>query len=226
MMKNRKISSRAVILGLRNSDTYIVMVHMKYISKPFLIDIFIVVSGVIGSAIFYSFLSPWAAASADSTTYLRMAEEMQKGHWHIDHWIRGAYVGPPVFPALVALVEWVIPGFEKAGTLVAIVSISASVIPVYLLSWYLYGRRSAIIAITLTIFNAWFYYYGLSPLTDSLFTAIFLSGILLTLLAYTKKLPLLWFAAGISGGLALLTRDAGIILPLSPSSAVQKSKFR
>ncbi len=187
---------------------------MKFLSRYSLFNILVICIGVIGSVCFYSYISPWVVVMTDSTTYLRMAEEIQKGNWYIDGWIRGIYYGPPLFPAAVAVVEWIIPGFVKAGTIVSIISASAVVIPINLMASRLYGKMAGLIAIPLTILSSYYFLFAIYPLTESLFTVIFISGILLMLLALNRGAPFLWLLLGLTGGLAWMTRDVGITLPI------------
>ena len=177
------------------------------------LNFFPLILGVAGAVALCSYISPWAAVKPDSTIYLRMAEEIQKGYWHIDQWGRGAYSGVPMYPMLVALVEWVIPGLETAGTLAAIMPAAIVVVPLFFLARHFYGKKAAWIVIPLTIFNPWYLDYASLPLTEALFTLLFLSGILLLLYALTKNSPKLWFATGVVSAAAWVTRDAGIILP-------------
>lgn len=173
-----------------------------------------IIVGMIGTVILYSYISPWIPINSDSITYLRLAGEIQKGSWHIDAWIRGVtYSTTPLYPALIALMEWVIPGFDTAGTLVAILAASVIVIPLFLLARRFYGEKVAWAAIPLTILNPWYLRYGSLILTESLFSLFFLAAIFLTLWALTRNFPLPWFLAGVMGGAAWMTRDAGIILP-------------
>src|SRR3990172_13170714 len=86
---------------------------------------------MLGTAIFVAYLSPWSAGVTDATMYLRMAQEIQKGRWHIDNWSRGSYVGPPLYPLFVAILEWFFKDFERAGTIVSIAASSLLVIPIF-----------------------------------------------------------------------------------------------
>ena len=172
-----------------------------------------IVLGMVGTAILCSYLSPWAVTMPDSATYLRMAEEIQKGYWHIDQWIRGVYSGPPLYPMLVALLEWVIPGFETAGTLVSILSATVAVIPLFFLARHFYNEKVAYLAVPLTILNPWYLEYMILPLTEALFTFLFVAGLYLILCAVTKNSSKLWLTVGVASGAAWMSRDAGIILP-------------
>jgi len=124
------------------------------------LNFFPLILGVAGAVALCSYISPWAAVKPDSTIYLRMAEEIQKGYWHIDQWGRGAYSGVPMYPMLVALVEWVIPGLETAGTLAAIMPAAIVVVPLFFLARHFYGKKAAWIVIPLTIFNPWYLAYA------------------------------------------------------------------
>ena len=170
--------------------------------------------GMLGTAILLAYLSPWSAVVTDATMYLRMAQEIQKGHWHIDHWVRGAYSGPPLYPLLVAISEWFFMGFERAGTLVSIAASTLLVIPIFFFTRSLYGVRVAWFIIPIAILKPYYLLYASLPLTESLFTLIFLSCLSLTYCALKTKIPWLWCAVGILSGAAWLTRDAGIIVPV------------
>ena len=168
---------------------------------------------MLGTAILVAYLSPWSAVVTDATMYLRMAQEIQKGHWHIDHWLRGSYAGPPLYPLLVAISEWFFMDFEKAGTIVSITASSLLVVPIFFFTRYFYSVSVAWFIIPIAILNPHYLLYASLPLTESLFTLIFLSCLLLTYRALKSKIPLLWCAVGILSGAAWITRDVGIIIP-------------
>lgn len=182
--------------------------------KKKIISILPIILGVAGAAILYSYITPWVVLEPDSATYLRMAEEIQKGRWHIDQWGRGAYSGPPIYPILVGLLEWVVPGFDIAGTIVAVMAASIAVIPLFVLARKFYGEKAGWAAIPLTILIPLYVNYVSLPLTESLFIFFSLVWIVLTYLAVTKNMPKLWFLAGVVGGVSWLIRDVGIILPV------------
>lgn len=181
-------------------------------SKLYSVVLPIVIS-MLGTAILVAYLSPWNVGMTDATTYLRMAEEIQKGHWHIDNWIRGSFVGPPLYPLLVAISEWFFLDFERAGTIVSIAAACLLVVPLFFFTRYIYSGRVAWLIIPLTILNPFYLAFVSLPLTESLFTLIFLSCLCLTYCALKSKIPLLWCAVGILSGAAWMTRDVGIIIP-------------
>lgn len=174
-----------------------------------------IIISMVGTAILVAYLSPWNVGMTDATTYLRMAEEIQKGHWHIDNWIRGSFVGPPLYPLLVAISEWFFLDFERAGTIVSIAAACLLVVPMFFFTRYIYSGRVAWLIIPLTILNPFYLACVSLPLTESLFTLIFLSCLVLTYCALKNKIPLLWCAVGILSGAAWMTRDVGIIIPFT-----------
>lgn len=173
-----------------------------------------VILGTVGTAILYSYITPWSAAMTDSATYLRMAEEIQKGRWYIELWGRGAYSAVSLYSILAAGMEWFIPGFDVAGTWVSVIAVSAAVIPLFILTKRFYGGKAAWVVIPLSVLHPLYLHYTSIPLTEALFTLFFLSGIILTLYALTQDSIGLWFATGVVNGAAWMTRDAGVILPL------------
>ncbi|MCC7202832.1 MAG: hypothetical protein IT393_09275 [Nitrospirae bacterium] len=165
------------------------------------------------TAILVAYLSPWRISMTDATMYLRMAQEIQKGHWHIDHWLRGAYTAPPLYPLIVAISEWFFTGFERAGTIVSIAASTLLVIPVFFLTRCFYRERVAWFIVPVTILNPYYLLYSSLPLTEALFTLIFLASIFVTYSALKSKIPWMWCAAGMLSGAAWMTRDVGIIIP-------------
>src|SRR4030067_2848586 len=145
-----------------------------------------ILTGIVGTAILFAYIAPWTVIHFDAAGYLRMAEEIQKGHWHIEQWERGVWSYAPAYPLLVALVEWVIPGFETAGTLVAVLSAAAIVIPLFFLARQFYSERVAWLSIPLHLLNIWYLEFIPLPLTESLFTLFFLAGIV-TIYNATEK---------------------------------------
>lgn len=172
-----------------------------------------IIIGMTGTAILVFYISHWTVIFPDSATYLHMAGEIQKGKWHIDQWGRGSYSGPPLYPMLVALAEWIISGFDRAGKIVAVVAASAAIIPLFFLARQSYGDKAGLAVIPLVVLNPLYLQYVSQALTESLFTFLFLAGIVLTLYALAKNSPILWFTVGIMAGSAWMTRDAGIIVP-------------
>jgi len=186
-------------MNLRSSNIYSVVL-------PIIIS-------MLGTAILAAYFSPWSAVNSDSIIYLRMAQEIQKGHWHIDNWGRGSYSGPPFYPLLVAISEWFLKDFERAGIIISIAASSLLVIPIFLLARYFYSIRVAWFIIPIAILNPYYLSLASLPLTESLFTLILLSCLFLTYCALKSKIPLLWCAVGILSSAAWMTRDVGIIIP-------------
>ncbi len=172
-----------------------------------------VIIAILGTVFLVSYLSPWRAVSTDSFTYLRMAQEIQRGQWHIDNWVRGAFSVPPLYPLLVAISEWFFRDFERAGTMVSVAASGLLVIPVFYLARYFCNARAAWFVMPLVVLNPIYLSYASIPLTESLFTFIFLSCMAATCGALRSKRPLLWLAAGMLSGAAWMTRDVGIIAP-------------
>lgn len=171
-----------------------------------------VITGVLGIAILYSYVNPWSIIIPDSTTYLRLAEEIQKGNWHIPQWGRGVYDGPLLYSLVTAVVELVIPGFENSGTIVSIIAASAMVIPLSLLTRHFYGGKMAWVIIPLTLLNPAVIMFVSLTLTEALFSLLFLITLLLTFRAVTGDSSKLWFAVGLVSTASWMTRDAGLIL--------------
>jgi len=152
--------------------------------------------------------------SPDSFTYLRLAEEIQKGHFYIEQWGSGSLSVPLLFPLTVALAQKIISDPFIAGVLISFISSIGIVIIAYILAKSLYGFTASNIAIILMIANPFFITFSLAILTESLFTFLFILNIFLIYKISQKNsinLFIYCFAIGATSALAWHTRDVGII---------------
>src|SRR3989344_7451058 len=72
--------------------------------------------------------------SSDSFTYLRLAEEMQKGRFYIEQWGSGSLSVPPLFPFTVALAQKITSNPFIAGALISLISSAGIIIIAYVLA--------------------------------------------------------------------------------------------
>ena len=152
--------------------------------------------------------------SSDSFTYLRLAEEMQKGRFYIEQWGSGSLSVPPLFPFTVALAQKIISNPFIAGALISFISSIGIVIIAYILAKSLYGFTASNIAIILMIANPFFITFSLAILTESLFTFFFILNIFLIYKIsqnHIENLFICCFAIGATSALAWHTRDVGIV---------------
>ena len=152
--------------------------------------------------------------SSDSFTYLRLAEEMQKGRFYIEQWGSGSLSVPPLFPFTVALAQKIISNPFISRALISFISSIGIVIIAYILAKSLYGFTASNIAIILMIANPFFITFSLAILTESFFTFFFILNILLIYKIsqnHINNLFIYCFAIGATSALAWHTRDVGII---------------
>lgn len=187
--------------------------HKSYL--PLLFYIFIIVL----FDLHYYIASGGPILSSDSFTYLRLAEEIQKGHFFIEQWGTGSLSTQLLYPYLIALFQRIAFDPLIAGMLVSLISTIGTIIIVYILTKNLFGLFASNLAVILMIVNPFYLIHSAAVLTESLFTFLLVSSIFLVYKIsqnQLRSLHLLCFATGAVGGMAWHTRDVGIIIiPLS-----------
>jgi len=134
----------------------------------------------------------------DAVWYLRLADE----GWSEDDASAAFF---PLYPLTVRVVSWVLPGDDLfAAILVSNVAFLGALLALFALTTEAFGVRIARRTIVVTaIFPTAFFF--LAPYTESLF-------LFLSVLAFREARRDRWSGVAVFGGLAALTRSAGILL--------------
>lgn len=153
----------------------------------------------------------------DSFTYLRLSEEIQKGHFYIDQWGSGSISTPLLYPILLALFQKIILDPFISGAILSLFFSAATIFIAYALAKEAFERLTANITVVLLIINPFYTFYSSAILTEALFAFLF------TLTFYfiykiprnrSNKLSIYCFAAGTASALICHTRDAGIVIAI------------
>ena len=134
----------------------------------------------------------------DAVWYLRLADE----GWSEDDASAAFF---PLYPLTVRVVSWVLPGDDLfAAILVSNAAFLGALLALFALTTEAFGVRIARRTIVVTaIFPTAFFF--LAPYTESLF-------LFLSVLAFREARRDRWSGVAVFGGLAALTRSAGILL--------------
>ena len=187
-------------------------IHSLFIALIFLFGIF-------STVILHLFLKSPSLYFLDSIYYIRLAEKIQTGHWFIENRYGNFQTFAPFYPILISLLERIIHNFENAGIYISIIAGSFATTIAILLARIFYKTNMGWLWLVLVffMFNPFYVLYSSAVLTEALFTFLFLTAICVIYLALSKNSLLMWFSAGIIGGMAWLTRDVGVIVPITAS---------
>ncbi|MGH7916365.1 MAG: glycosyltransferase family 39 protein [Candidatus Binataceae bacterium] len=149
--------------------------------------------------------------SGDGVAYLGMAHRFAAG----DPAAAMKSVFSPLYPCLIAIVHYVIPGWELAGELVSVITGSAAVAIIYYLMREVFERRDvAFGAAALAAIHPELAAYSASVRTEAGFILLITTTVLLMIRGLKRRRAALIIAAGACGGFAYLYRTEGIGLLL------------
>ncbi|TAN57975.1 hypothetical protein EPN15_02510 [Patescibacteria group bacterium] len=149
----------------------------------------------------------------DSFTYLRLAEEIQKGRFYIEQWGSGSVSVPPLYPFFIFLLQKFTLDYIAAGILISIISSFGVILIVHKLTREIFGGKASLFAPTILVLNPFFSAFSRAILTESLFSLFFILNIyLLYKLSKNDSKYIFFFflLIGASSALAWLTRDVGM----------------
>lgn len=172
-------------------------------------DIIIVGICVMAALAFRLWLIPTLdVISSDGTGYASTAQRLARGDFSLLH--RYGF-----YPLLIALAHFVVRDIELAGRLVSAVMGSLLILPVYALGITFFQRRVALCAALLII--SWPDMVPLSCEVQTQTTYMFLvcSGIFFTWQSFDRCSRQGALLAGVTLGLAYMTRTEAVILPLA-----------
>jgi 4-amino-4-deoxy-L-arabinose transferase-like glycosyltransferase len=139
----------------------------------------------------------------DSTVYIAAAKGILEGRWV-------ETIVPPLYPALMVMVNFLTNDLELAGILVSFVFGSFLFVPVFYLAKELYDARTGMIAALLATVLPCFVKYSGAVLTESIYYFL-VAAIVLTALKAQKTGRLRWTALfGVATAMGYLTKPEAV----------------
>jgi 4-amino-4-deoxy-L-arabinose transferase-like glycosyltransferase len=155
-------------------------------------------------------LVAWAGTytfGTDSSQFLRMAELMRDGSWHVA--LKTFY--HPGYPATVAVTSMAIGDIETAGFLVSVLFGSLAVVPLFLLARDLFGRPAALVTGVLYAMHFPLIEVQVDVMTEGLYCAALFTAIWMGR-RFMVSNRLAWaLGAGTAASAAYLVRNEGMI---------------
>lgn len=108
----------------------------------------------------------------DGTEYIRHSQEILSGHW-------AEGKAPPLYPLLIAGVQFITQDYEKAGILVSIISGTLLVLPVFSLGKEIFNPKVGFLSVLFVTVHPFLYAYSGSVLTESLYHFLLAMSVLL-----------------------------------------------
>lgn len=159
----------------------------------------------------------------EGAEYARIAQNLRDGFGYSGT-MRGAQLlFPPVYPVLIAGLSFLTGNIELAARLISVAAGVLLVIPVFLLSEYVHGRRAACISALLVTLYPVLVALSASTFSECLYSTLLLAGICCALLwqGYGKTRDAL--LAGLFLGLAYLTRPEAMVFPVALAIVIPAS---
>ena len=151
----------------------------------------------------------------ESTFYARLGENLAGGRGWLGMREQGLQLFyPPLYPLLIAAGTWVVRSAELAGRLTSLVFGTLMVLPMWSLARRAAGARVAALAATLAAVHPLFIASSTAVLSDATYLCFATCAWAWGLRMIEEEGRLWPVLAGISGGLAYLTRPEGLVFPI------------
>lgn len=142
---------------------------------------------------------------ADAPAYFSIAKGIAE-NWEL----LGTHF-PPFYPFLIAIASAFTDDIEIAGRVVSSIMGALLVFPVYFIGKELYNKRVGYLSAIIIVFFGDFIESSLSPLTQTTYLTLMLSGVYLGVILIVRRSPLLFFLLGLICGALYLTRPEGFL---------------
>jgi 4-amino-4-deoxy-L-arabinose transferase-like glycosyltransferase len=139
----------------------------------------------------------------DGVEYIRTAKYILAGNWS------GGFV-PPVYPALIAVLDLIVKDFELAGILASALFGAVLVLPVYHFTKEVFDTRTASVAALFTVFHPLLFTYSGSVLTESTYYFFVAMIVFLGWLSFARGRLLHIVLFSFFSSLAYLTKPEGV----------------
>jgi hypothetical protein len=149
----------------------------------------------------------------DSAIYIELGENLASGHgFRVHPGAREHVWFQPGFPLAIAALSRLTGGGESAAYLVSAIAGALIVFPLFFIARHLYSQRAGLIAAGLAVFHYRMVDAGSLPITEMLYTVLWLWGIYAALrICEPGRHPVGWYLTfGAALGLAGLVRTEGV----------------
>jgi 4-amino-4-deoxy-L-arabinose transferase-like glycosyltransferase len=156
----------------------------------------------------------------EGAEYARIAQNLRSGAGYVGTMAGPQLLFPPLYPILIAGFSFITRNIEMAARLVSVLAGTLIVIPAFFISWYVHGRRAAVIYAVLISLYPVAIALSASTYSECLYATLLVSALCCGLLwqRYGKRRDSVF--AGIFLGLAYLARPEALAYPFVLSTVV------
>lgn len=140
---------------------------------------------------------------SDGASYARSGAQLVQGRG-----FSGFY--GPFYPFMIGLFSLVFGELELSGRLVSVFYSALLIFPLFFMARWAFGNKVAIISCLLALIYPNLCQFSCSVLSESTFMFLFLLGLCISWMALSSNKPLFYLLAGLTWGIAYLTRNEGI----------------
>lgn len=160
----------------------------------------------------------------DGAFYAALAKKISTGNAYFSLRL------PPITSYAIAIAAPFCAGYEEAGRWVSVVAGTAALPLLYLLVRLFFSPAVGLIALALAVFEPTLWQYSSAVMSEPAYLFFFLLGLLVSVAVFRKQTALTAVAAGMTWGLAYLTRHEGlnylVLLLLGIAAAVFFRKIK
>jgi 4-amino-4-deoxy-L-arabinose transferase-like glycosyltransferase len=147
------------------------------------------------------------AIDSEGAEYGRIAENILAGKGYQGIAGEGTQLFfPPLYPLLLVVASLITGDIKTGGHWIAVIAGTLMALPVYGIAARMYGRRIALIAMTLVAFQPFLIYLATTVSVEATFLAVIFAAIYFTFAAVDDPRPRNSIASGVLYGLAYLLR--------------------
>ena len=146
--------------------------------------------------------------------YARIAENLLAGQGYVGLATEGTdLMFPPLFPLMIAAVSLLTQQSEIAGRLISVAMGTLLVLPVFLITSYVYNRSVAYVAATLTALHPLLVGFSATVYCETTYLTLVMTAVYCCLRCQDSRRVPAFFLAGLFFGLAYLVRPEAILYP-------------
>jgi len=157
------------------------------------------------------FNAPSIVIYPDSCLYLSFAKSILNGKFSVDFRAGDETILPPLYSIASAVLSFFTGDIELSGVLISAVAGALLIIPVFYLAKVIYNEKAAWICSVLILFSPALIRWSGVMLTESLFIALFVSGIAFCWYGIESRKRIPFLLSGVFIGLAYMTRIIGLV---------------
>jgi 4-amino-4-deoxy-L-arabinose transferase-like glycosyltransferase len=153
------------------------------------------------------------ALEQEGVEYVRIAENLIRGRGYVGIFNNGTQLNfPPLYPLMIAVLSFVTGSGESAARAINIAFGAALVVPMFLISERLYGRRAALAVAALVVFHPVLIAAGASTYSEGPYLTLMMFAMLCLTRWVANRRPVSGMAAGVFMGLAYLIRPEAFLI--------------